>query len=282
MKPYILVTGANGQLGQTIQELYEKECNNYNFVFVTKEAADITDTNSLNKFFSSYHFKYCINCAAYTNVDKAEEQPELAHKVNAEGVKNLATICKEKGTILIHISTDYVFDGKKNEPYTEEDETNPINEYGKSKLAGEVFVKETLDAHFIIRTSWLYSKYGKNFVKTISKKVAENADLKVVNSETGTPTNCIDLTRFIFHLVTTENNKYGIFHFSNLGKATWYDFAVEIATQYPKYNLNKLTPTDFFKTLAKRPRYSVLNKEKAERNSFKIPEWKNSLKTLVK
>lgn len=282
MKPQVLVTGANGQLGQTIQELFKKECSNYEFVFATRKEADITDYDQLNKFFSNHSFQYCINCAAYTNVDKAEEEQELAHKINAEGVKNLATICKEQNTILIHISTDYVFDGEKNEPYTEEDNTNPINEYGKSKLAGEEFVREILQQFFIIRTSWLYSKYGKNFVKTISKKVLEDADLKVVNSEQGTPTNCVDLAKFVFFLINTNSNNFGTFHFSNLGKATWYDFAVEIAKQYSQYNLEKLKPTGFFKTLAKRPKYSVLNKEKVRDLEFDIPKWEESLKLQLK
>ena len=167
----ILVTGANGQLGLTIKELFANNNLGLDFTFVTKEQLDITNKTALNNFFTKNHFDYCINCAAYTNVEQAEKTPEIAFKVNAEGVKYLAEVCKETNTTLIHISTDYVFDGEKETPYTVEDLPNPINEYGKSKLLGEHYIQESLSNHFIVRTSWLYSKkYGKNFYQNHFRK----------------------------------------------------------------------------------------------------------------
>lgn len=282
MKLRILVTGANGQLGKALQEVYTtKYKTKYDITFASKEVLDITSAEKVNTFISKYQFDYCINCAAYTAVDKAEEEPELAHLINTEAVKHLAVACKANDILLIHISTDYVFDGLKTVPYKEDDETIPINVYGKSKLAGEHFIQDILDNYFIIRTSWLYSKYNKNFVKTISKKISENANLKVVTSERGTPTNCTDLSAFIFHLIETNNEKYGIYHFSNLGDTTWYDFAREIARYFPDYNLNKLQAVATFKTLAKRPKYSVMNKSKVETSGFRIPHWTDSLKIVM-
>ena len=160
MKIKLLVTGANGQLGQTIKENYESDPS-FDIIFVSKNELDITNDEEIKTFFENQKFNYCINCAAYTNVDQSESNPDLAFKVNAQGVKNLAIQCKKHKIILIHISTDYVFDGKNQVPYTEEDEPNPINQYGKSKLLGETYIQEVMECYFIIRTSWLYSKFEK-------------------------------------------------------------------------------------------------------------------------
>lgn len=282
MKSQILVTGSNGQLGKTIQDLHLSKIDSYEFFFASRQELDITNKSSVEGFFLNKNITYCINCAAYTAVDKAEEESSEAFKINAEGVKNLADICKISNTVLIHISTDYVFDGKTTIPYKEEDKTNPINVYGKSKLAGEEFIKEVLDRYFIIRTSWLYSKHGRNFVKTISEKISDNANLKVITSEIGTPTNCIDLAQFIFHLIQTKNKNYGVFHFSNLGETTWYDFAVEISKYFTDYNSIKIERINNFKALARRPKFSVLDKTKVNSSKFKIPKWTCSLKIQLK
>ena len=175
----VLVTGANGQLAQTIYALFNKNEDNVSFTFVNKQMLDITCEKTVYSYFSKKTFDYCINCAAYTNVEQAETDSNLALKVNAEAVKYLALACKKEKVTLIHVSTDYVFDGEKSTPYTEDDLTNPINEYGKSKLKGEHYIFELLEKAFVIRTSWLYSPFGKNFVKTIVNKINEDADLKV-------------------------------------------------------------------------------------------------------
>ncbi|WP_055436214.1 dTDP-4-dehydrorhamnose reductase [Lacinutrix algicola] len=282
MKTKILVTGADGQLAKTIKELYVKNSDNLQFDFVNKKELDITNFKEVSTFFSKNEFDYCINCAAYTNVEQAEESTELAFKINAEAVKHLATVCNEKNIILFHISTDYVFDGKKNTPYSETDITNPINQYGKSKLKGEQYIKEILKEHYIIRTSWLYSSFGKNFVKTIANKVKENADLKVTTSETGTPTSCIDLAKVIYELITVKKVPYGTYHFSNEGEGSWFDFAKQIAIQFKEYNLNQLQSVDFFKTKALRPKYSVLSKNKIKLHLKEpIKKWEKSVVEIL-
>ncbi|TYC15643.1 dTDP-4-dehydrorhamnose reductase [Bizionia gelidisalsuginis] len=273
----ILVTGGNGQLGSTFKDAKHKA--NEAFVFVDKEALDITNKEDLQAFFAKHNFQYCINCAAYTNVEHAETDRETAFLINAEGAKYLAEVCRDFKTTLIHISTDYVFDGTKTSPYVETDSTAPINVYGASKLLGEQHVKETLSNHFIIRTSWLYSKFGKNFLKTMARKMEEHAELKITTAEVGTPTSCVDLADFVLHNIRTENTAYGTYHFSNEGEVTWFDFGVEIATHFKDYNPANITPVDAFKTQAQRPKYSVMRKSK-------IPErychnWKTSLERVI-
>ena len=225
----VLVTGANGQLAKTIRELYSKNSDSIKFSFLSKSQLDISNLNEIESVFKKTNFDYCINCAAYTNVENAEDNPEISFKINAESVKNLALACKENNTTLIHISTDYVFDGTSKNTYLEEDKTNPINEYGRSKLLGEHYISDTLNNFFIIRTSWLYSKFGKNFARTILKKVQENTDLKITTSQIGTPSSCNDLAKFIYHLIKTREINYGIYHYSALGHCTWFDFAIKIA-----------------------------------------------------
>ena len=184
MNKRVLVTGANGQLGKTINELFSKNEDNLKFTFATRAELDITKEANLKVFFRNNKFDYCINCAAYTNVEQAEKTPKTAYKVNAEGVKYLAEACKETDTVLIHISTDYVFDGEKTEPYTVKDKPNPINEYGKSKLLGEQHIQDILEKYFIIRTSWLYSKkYGNNFYKTILEKAKAEKELFITDEQ---------------------------------------------------------------------------------------------------
>ncbi len=208
MNKKVIVTGANGQLGKTIEEIYSKNDADLEFTFVSKENLDITKEKELKLFFKTNKFDYCINCAAYTNVEQAEKTPEIAYKINAEGVKNLAEACRDTGVILIHISTDYVFDGEKSEPYEVTDLPNPINEYGKSKLMGELYIQSALESFFIIRTSWLYSKkYGKNFYKSILAKAKVEKELTITEDQIGCPTNAVNLAEFIYQIIINRNNK---------------------------------------------------------------------------
>ncbi|AKA34986.1 dTDP-4-dehydrorhamnose reductase [Flagellimonas lutaonensis] len=224
----ILVTGAGGQLGLTLQELAP----NYpelSFDFKTSEELDITKKAMLGKTISDDQYHYCINCAAFTNVEDAEKNPPQAFEVNAEGVKNLAETCKKNKVVLIHISTDYVFDGEKDSPYLPGDKPNPINEYGRSKLQGERYVQKILDHFYIVRTSWLYSKkHGKNFYRTILEKAKKGETLKVTDTQIGCPTNTISLTKFLFEELIKKEPPFGIYHFTDGEAISWYEFAKRI------------------------------------------------------
>ncbi|MBG6131716.1 dTDP-4-dehydrorhamnose reductase [Aquimarina sp. EL_43] len=279
-KNNVLITGSSGQLGQCIEKI-KKNYPELQLYFASSEVLDITKNEEVQRFFKDNSFNFVVNCAAYTNVDQAEKEPEKAFLINAEGVKNLAEVCKENEIVLVHISTDYVFDGSKETPYTEEDTPNPINEYGKSKLAGEQYIQKKLDKYFIIRTSWLYSEFGHNFFKTILKKSKTEQELTIVTSETGTPTNANDLAKFILNMIMINHQKYGIYHFSNLGEATWYDFANEILRASDKLDHIMLKKTDNYPTFAQRPKYSVLSKQRLE-NTFdlRVLNWKQSLMNL--
>lgn len=279
MKTKVLVTGSNGQLAKTLQTLYTNNADNIEFVFLSKEELDIANNKSVANIFSKFQFQYCINCAAYTNVEEAEDFPELAYQINRDAVKILATACSNYNVTLIHISTDYVFDGKKQTPYSETDQTNPINVYGKSKLAGEQTICKVLKEYFIIRTSWLYSKYGKNFVKTIQKLATERDCLNVINDQIGSPTQTTDLAACIYKIIQTKNKNYGIYHYSNSGKISWYDFATEII------NILKLetkvipVSSQAYPTKAQRPRFTVLNTSKIHKTlDLENTPWKQSLK----
>ena len=254
----ILVTGANGQLGKTIQKLHS----NYpelEFIFTSTSELNITDPQNIESVFKTHKPDYCINCAAYTNVEQAEKVPEKAFAVNAEGVKNIALACKSYGTTLIHISTDYVFDGEKREPYTVDDVPNPINEYGKSKLVGENYIKEILEKYFIVRTSWLYSKeFGKNFYRTILEKTKTEKEIFVTDQQTGCPTNAESLTKYLIEIIINNNKKYGIHHFSDGKVMTWYDFALSIIKENNLTNTVKVVKAENYRTFARRPKYSVL------------------------
>lgn len=224
----ILVTGAGGQLGLTLQELAP----NYpelSFDFKTSDKLDITDKAMLADIFRDDQYQYCINCAAHTDVEEAEKNPDKAYEVNAEAVKNLAKLCKETDVVLIHISTDYVFDGEKGSPYHPDDEPNPINEYGKSKLKGERHIQKLLNRFYIVRTSWLYSKkYGNNFYRTILEKAKKGETLKVTDAQTGCPTNTVTLSRFLLEELIKKEPPFGIYHFTDGRVMTWYDFAEKI------------------------------------------------------
>lgn len=253
----ILVTGANGQLGQCIQ-MIEGRYATLNFSFKSSQELDIANPDSVNRLFDAVQFDYCINCAAYTGVEQAEKTPEIAFSVNAEGVKNLALACKANNVKLIHISTDYVFDGEKEEGYLPTDESNPINQYGKSKLKGEQYIQEVLNEFLIIRTSWLYSEYGKNFYKTILRKAKAGEDLHVTDEQKGCPTNANNLAEFIVNLIVEKKFKPSIQHFTDGAVMTWYDFAEKIVKDNELGGTVKLVRDRNYRTFAKRPECSVL------------------------
>lgn len=273
----VLVTGCNGQLGQSIKAISEN-FPSINFEFVNTTQLDITSETQINQLFKNKKFDFVINCAAYTAVDLAEENHDLAFLVNADGAKYLATACSKNNTVLIHISTDFVFDGNKKTPYIETDQPNPINIYGKSKLLGEAYIQKFCPNHFIIRTSWLYSEFGNNFLKTILKLTKVKNEISVVNDQIGSPTYTGDLARFIIFLVLKNSHNYGIYNYSNIGEVSWYGFALSIIKLG---NLNiSVVPilSKNYDTKAKRPNYSVLNKEKAIHTfQIKVPHWETSL-----
>lgn len=252
----VLITGANGQLGQCLQKiapLYK----DLKFTFKNSKDLDITDSLSIKKIFALGDFHFCINCAAYTNVEQAEKTPDIAYRVNAEGVKNLAKVCKSYNTTLIHISTDYVFDGEKDAPYTVKDVPNPINEYGKSKLLGEKHIQEIMDNYCIIRTSWLYSEFGKNFYKTILKKAKAGENLSVTDEQLGCPTNANNLALHVVEKLI-QNNNFGIEHFTDRYSCTWFGFAKKILIEHKLQNVVQLRRDKNYRTFARRPVNSVL------------------------
>lgn len=259
MAKRVLVTGANGQLAKTIKKLYEHNADGIEFIFLPKEELDITDNRRVKKVFEESKFDYCINCAAYTNVEQAEKTPEIAYKVNAEGVKNIALACKQNDTILIHISTDYVFDGEKNEGYTEEDTPNPINEYGRSKLLGEQHIQQIFNKYFIIRTSWLYSKeFGSNFYRMVLDKISNGETLTITNDQKGCPTNVVNLARLIYKIVLNDLVTFGIKHFCDEEVFTWYEFAKNILQKNNFSDRINLVKAGKYLTFAKRPKNSIL------------------------
>jgi len=277
----ILVTGANGQLGKCIKEA-ASSYSDLEIIYASKGMLDIEDKNSISENFKKNTFDYCINTAAYTNVEKAESEPEKAFAINAEALKYLAALCNENNVVLLHISTDYVFDGKKESPYIETDPTNPINVYGASKLKGEQYIQSLCKKYFIFRTSWLYSQYGHNFLNTILKYAAEKKPLKITTEQIGTPTNANDLANMLLEIINTNSNTYGLYHYSNEGKATWYDFAKAILKYSNQFEAANLAQTDYYRTFASRPKYSVLEKTKFF-NTFNIDmiDWKESLKNVL-
>ena len=281
MKTKVLVTGAGGQLAKTIHEIY-RNSSTIDFTFTTKDELDITKELIIEKYFRVNKFNYCINCAAYTNVEQAETDYDVAFEANALGVKNLALQCKNHQITLIHISTDYVFDGKKKTPYTEQDIPNPINKYGRSKLEGEYYVQEILKSYFIIRTSWLYSKFGKSFLKTIVQKIENNDHLKITTSQTGAPTSCADLSEFIVYLIENTISDFGIYNFSASGETNWYGYAMQICTHFKAYDCNKIEPIGMYKSQANRPDYSILDNKKARRYFNKEFLWRESVDKTVK
>lgn len=280
MKKNILVTGANGQLGSEIK--YLSQFHNISFIFTDIDELDVTCIEAVRAFFSSHKIDYAVNCAAYTAVDKAEEEKELADLVNHTAARNLAIISCEFNVRLIHISTDFVFDGNSSIPFTEKDKTNPVSVYGITKLAGEKAVIEHGKEVIIIRTSWLYSSYGNNFVKTMIRLSKERDSLGIVFDQIGTPTYARDLAETILNIINSGNFQSGIYHYSNEGVASWYDFAKAIVEMAGiKCNIYPIE-TYQYPTTAKRPSYSILNKAKIKSAyKIKIPYWKDSLENCI-
>lgn len=259
-----LVTGGNGQLAQSLKDVVNHQ-DELDVDFQDLPDLDITNKQQLESYFSNNELDYCINCAAYTAVDLAEEQSELAYAVNAEGPKNIAMLCLKYNIKLIHISTDFVFDGQQRTPYSETDAPNPLSVYGASKLQGERNVQDVMENYFIVRTSWLYSEYGKNFMKTMLKLSETRDQISVVSDQIGSPTYAGDLAEGLIKIVLSSSISYGIYHYSNGGIVSWYDFAVEIFKQFGKTIEVKPIKTKDYPTAAKRPEYSVLNTQKIEK-----------------
>ena len=300
----VLVTGANGQLGQAIQSISGKYPE-IDFVFCSSSDLDITNLENCQVVFDEFQPQFCINAAAYTAVDKAESEPAKAFDINANGAENLAITCKKFNTILIHISTDFVFDAyfsegiayydrelrlplKSNLGLTETDVPFPSGVYGLTKLQGEQAIQANWDKHFIIRTSWVYSQFGNNFMKTMLRLASERDRLSVVADQIGTPTNAVDLAEVLIKIIESchaeliSASNYGIYNFSNQGQCSWYDFAKEIFHQKGVSIDLKPIPTSAYPTPAKRPAYSVLDKTKIKRTfGVEIKEWQTSLATCI-
>lgn len=278
----ILVTGANGQLGNEMQRVAKTSSNHYIFTDVAQ--LDITDREAVLRAVKDNSIQVIVNCAAYTNVDKAEDDSETADLINNKAVENLAIAARENDATLIHISTDYVFKGDRCTPCREDWETDPLGVYGITKLAGEKSIERTGCRHIIIRTAWLYSPFGKNFVKTMQKLTAEKDSLKVVFDQVGTPTYAGDLADAITRIIETgQLGKQGIYHFSNEGVCSWYDFAREICEL--SGNTCNIQPchSDEFPSKVKRPHFSVLDKTKIKDTfGIEVPYWKDSLKKCIR
>ncbi len=286
-KKNILVTGANGQLGSELRAL-SSGYSQYHFLFTDRSTLPVDDLKALEGYFKAHRVDHCINCAAYTAVDKAESEKEKAFAINADAAGNLALICKQHHTQLFHISTDYVFDGNGSRPYKETDATAPLGVYGASKLKGEHLVQKNDPSAIIIRTAWVYSSYGHNFVKTMHRLMKERESIGVVNDQQGSPTYAADLAKAIMQIIGSGEikDKAGIYHYTNAGAVTWYQFAVAIKELTGSIcKVNPIT-TENYPTPASRPKYSVLDTKKI-RDSFgiSIPDWNKSLEkclTLIK
>lgn len=278
----ILVIGAGGQLGQCLKTVAERRSIS-EIVFPAEADANILNEGGLHDLLAREQPAFVINCAAYTAVDKAEDEVDLAKAINETGAAYLASACRANGAILVHVSTDFVFEGNEVKLLKEDDETQPINVYGVTKLDGELAVIAKLQAHFIIRTSWLYSEYANNFVKTMLKLGAERDELNIIADQVGTPTYAIDLANAIFDIITSSSNAYGIYHYSNEGVTSWFDFAKAI------FDVSAITvkvnpiPGSAYPTKATRPAFSVMDKSKIKSTfNIEIPYWRDSLVECIK
>jgi len=277
----IWLIGNKGMLGSEVDVVLKSKGEDY---IATDKEVDITNYLNIEEFAEGMDISWIINCSAYTAVDTAEEEPEKAFSVNAKGVDNIVKIAAKKGASLIHISTDYVFDGKKDGEFLEDDETAPLSVYGKSKLEGEKSIQKKMEKYFIIRTAWLYGRYGKNFVKTMLRLFNQQSVVRVVNDQYGNPTFVRDLAGGIMHLLSRRNNNWGIYHFTNRGRTTWFDFAREIYKLAKRYNIvNReveimpISSVDF-PARASRPVNSTLSTDKFENTfGFRIRKWEEAL-----
>lgn len=282
-KGNIVVFGSNGQLGKSLQYIVENKDNeSYNFVFLSREESDITDIIQLENIFKNYQPIYVINCAAYTQVDLAEDHKEETHSINVLGVRNIACLCNKYKTVLIHISTDFVYEGETATLKKETSLCEPINYYGVSKLLGEKEIEKNLEEYFIIRTSWLYSEFGNNFVKTMLRLAKEKNEISVINDQIGTPTYALDLAEFIYELVNNESKCFGIYNYSNEGVCSWYDFAYGVF-EYSQSQTKVIPVTSLeYKAKAIRPKFSVMSKEKTKANfNVEVSHWRSSLKKCL-
>jgi dTDP-4-dehydrorhamnose reductase len=273
----IVVFGASGQLGQCLKTVAGlKQINN--IIFPSEAEANILDMDAISKVFAQYNPAYVINCAAYTAVDKAEDDVDMARKINRTGAANLAVQCKEHGAVLVHISTDFIFKGDTPYPLIESDAAEPISIYGLTKLEGEQDIISILPQHYILRTSWLYSEYGNNFTKTMLKLGAEREELKIIADQVGTPTYAIDLAAAILDIITSGSESYGIYHYSNEGVTSWYDFAKAIFDLAGSKIKALPIRTSEYPTRATRPAFSVMDKAKIKTTfNIQIPYWRDSL-----
>ena len=284
----ILIAGKNGQLGKSIHKLVANTEQTNDFVFVGREELDLSGADNIISYFNQNNFDIIVNCAAHTAVDKAEEEAVLANQINHLAVEQLAQIAKTQQAKLIHVSTDYVFDGESDKPYAETDETNPINVYGKTKLAGEKALQKIMPTNaIIIRTSWVYSEYGNNFVKTMLRLGKERDELNVVSDQIGSPTYATDLANAI--LDTMQNKAFKevgqetqVYHYSNMGEISWYEFAKEIfELSGIQCSVSPIT-TEQYPTPAKRPKNTLMNKDKiSHRFDIDILDWSKSLESCI-
>lgn len=274
----LLVTGANGQLGQ---ELVRMETDAIRIVGYGRDRLDITNLDQCREVIADIRPDAIIHAAAYTAVDKAESEPDEAYRINALGTRNLAIAAREQAAKLCYISTDYVFDGTGTAPYNEYDNTNPQSVYGKSKRAGEILLQSLADRYFIVRTSWVYGKYGNNFVKTMLKLASERDSVTVVADQIGSPTYTYDLAQFLIELVQTE--KYGVYHASNTGSCSWYEFAKAIFEESGISIRTEPCTTEQFPRPAPRPAYSVMDHSAIRQNGFKdLRPWREALRAFLK
>ncbi len=276
----IIVTGSDGQLGNEFRAL--AKTSNWEFVFTDYKELDITNGSAVATFFAKHNPDYCINCAAYTAVDKAESDIELCDAINVTGGGNLAEACKSSNATLIHISTDFVFDGTACKPLKEDEPTSPVNYYGESKLNAEQKIAQILPEHIILRTSWLYSTHGNNFVKTMLRLSETKDELNIIADQIGTPTYARDLAVAIYAVIEKSSKAYGVYHFSNEGTASWYDFTKAVFEYADvKTKVNPI-PTEKYPTPAARPAYSVMDKSKFKQTfDQEIPYWRESLKECL-
>ena len=278
----VLVIGSDGQLGLEFQKI-SNSCDSLSWVFSTIKTLDLLKLETISSFLNDINPSVIINCAAFTSVDKAETESKLADLINHEAVDIISRWTSDNNKKLVHISTDYVFDGLSKLPLSENSNTNPINQYGNSKLKGEQVCLKNDTNSIVIRTSWLYSSFGKNFVKTMIELMKKNNSVKVVNDQIGSPTYAYDLAKVIIEIIMNSENKSGLFHYSNEGETSWFEFARSIKELY---NLDcKIigVSSKEFKTLAKRPKYSLLNKSKIKKIfNLEIPNYKQSLEKCIK
>ncbi len=274
----ILVTGAAGQLGTELRNVLEQKIPGLTLYTDIREL-DLTDADAVHRFIIDNEISHVVNCAAYTAVDKAEQEPALCAKINTDAIKNIATVASDYGVKVIHISTDYVFDGTNHTPYRESDKVNPISTYGSTKRKGEMVLLSMSPDAVILRTAWLYSPYGKNFVKTMLKLGSERSELGVVSDQIGTPTYAKDLANAIYTILTARQWVPGIYHFSDEGVCSWYDFTKSIMriAGITNCQVNPISTADY-PTAATRPPYSVLDKTRIKKTyGITIPHWEESL-----